>query len=44
MSNKIMFGADLIKVLEKEYKLNKLGEVPTKYKNGVTTIDLIYGK
>ena len=44
MSNKIMFGADLIKVLEKEYKLNKLGEVPTKYKNGVTTIDFIYGK
>jgi hypothetical protein len=44
MTNKIMFGADLIKVLEKEYKLNKLGEVPTKYKNGVTTIDFIYGK
>lgn len=44
MANKIMFGADLIKVLEKEYKLNKLGEVPTKYKNGVTTIDFIYGK
>lgn len=44
MANKIIFGADLIKVLEKEYKLNKLGEVPTKYKNGVTTIDFIYGK
>lgn len=44
MANKIMFGADLIKVLEKEYKLNKLGEVPTKYKNGITTIDFIYGK
>ena len=34
----------MIKVLEKEYKLNKLGEVPTKYKNGITTIDFIYGK
>lgn len=44
MTNKIIFGNDLIKVLEKEYKLNKLGEVPTKYKNGVTTIDFIYGK
>lgn len=44
MANKIMFGADLIKVLEKEYKLNKLGEVPTKYKNGITIIDFIYGK
>lgn len=44
MANKIIFGADLIKVLEKEYKLNKLGEVPTKYKNGITTIDFIYGK
>ena len=44
MSDKIVFGNDLIKVLEKEYKLNKLAEVPTKYKNGITTIDFTYGK
>ena len=44
MSNKINFGADLIDVLENKYNMNKLGEVPTKYKNGVTTIDFIYGK
>lgn len=44
MANKIIFGADLIDVLENKYNMNKLGEVPTKYKNGVTTIDFIYGK
>ena len=44
MANKIDFGADLIDVLENKYNMNKVGEVPTKYKNGVTTIDFIYGK
>ena len=44
MANKIIFGADLIDVLENKYNMNKLGEVPTKYKNGITTIDFIYGK
>lgn len=44
MSNKIIFGADLIDVLENKYNMNKLDEVPTKYKNGVTTVDFIYGK
>lgn len=44
MANKIIFGADLIDVLENKYNMNKLGEVPTKYKNGVTTVDFIYGK
>ena len=32
MSNKIIFGSDLIDVLENKYNMNKLGEVPTKYK------------
>jgi len=44
MTNKIIFGADLIDVLEHKYNMNKLGEVPTKYKNGIATIDFIYGK
>ena len=44
MANKIIFGADLIDVLENKYNMYKLGEVPIKYKNGVTTIDFIYGK
>lgn len=44
MPSKIIFGSDLVDVLENEYNMNKLGEVPTKYKNGVTTIDFIYGK
>ena len=44
MANKIIFGSDLIDVLENKYNMNKLGEVPTKYKNGVTIIDFIYGK
>lgn len=37
MSKKIVFGNDLTKELKK-YGLNKIGEVPTKYKNGITTI------
>ena len=37
MSKKIVFGNDLAKELKK-YGLNKIGEVPTKYKNGITTI------
>ena len=44
MSNKIIFGADLIDVLENKYNMNQLANVPTKYKNGITTIDFIYGK
>ena len=44
MSSKISFGSDLIDVLKNKYNMNKLGEVPTKYKNGVTIIDFIYGK
>ena len=44
MSSKIIFGSDLIDVLENKYNMNKLAEVPTKYKNGITTIDFIYGK
>lgn len=44
MSNKIIFGSDLIDVLENKYNMNKLAEVPTKYKNGITIIDFIYGK
>lgn len=44
MANKIIFGVDLIDVLENKYNMNKLGEVLTKYKNGVTTVDFIYGK
>lgn len=44
MSSKIIFGSDLIDVLENKYNMNKLSEVPTKYKNGVTIIDFIYGK
>ena len=44
MANKIIFGADLIDVLENKYNMNQLANVPTKYKNGVTTIDFIYGK
>ena len=44
MANKIIFGSDLIDVLENKYNMNKLGEVPTKYKNGITIIDFIYGK
>ena len=44
MSNKIIFGSDLIDVLENKYNMNKLGEVPTKYKNDITIIDFIYGK
>lgn len=44
MASKIIFGSDLIDVLENKYNMNKLGEVPTKYKNGVTIIDFIYGK
>lgn len=37
MSKKIIFGNDLVKELKK-YGLNEIGEVPTKYKNGITTI------
>lgn len=37
MGKKIVFGSDLAKELKK-YGLNKIGEVPTKYKNGITTI------
>lgn len=44
MSNKIIFGSDLIDVLENKYNMNKLAEVPTKYKKGITIIDFIYGK
>lgn len=44
MTSKIIFGSDLIDVLENKYNMNKLSEVPTKYKNGVTIIDFIYGK
>ena len=44
MTSKIIFGSDLIDVLENKYNMNKLSEVPTKYKNGVTMIDFIYGK
>ena len=44
MASKIIFGSDLIDVLENKYNMNKLGEVPTKYKNGITIIDFIYGK
>lgn len=44
MANKIIFGADLIDVLENKYNMNQLANVPVKYKNGVTTIDFIYGK
>ena len=44
MANKIIFGSDLIDVLENKYNMNKLAEVPTKYKNGITIIDFIYGK
>ena len=44
MSSKIIFGSDLIDVLENKYNMNKLSEVPTKYKNGTTIIDFIYGK
>ena len=44
MANKIIFGADLIDVLENKYNMSQLANVPTKYKNGVTTIDFIYGK
>ena len=44
MSSKIIFGSDLIDVLENKYNMNKLAEVPTKYKNGITIIDFIYGK
>ena len=44
MASKIIFGSDLIDVLENKYNMNKLSEVPTKYKNGVTIIDFIYGK
>ena len=44
MASKIIFGSDLIDVLENKYNMNKLAEVPTKYKNGITIIDFIYGK
>ena len=44
MLSKIIFGSDLIDVLENKYNMNKLAEVPTKYKNGITIIDFIYGK
>lgn len=44
MTNKIIFGADLIDVLENKYNMNQLANVSTKYKNGITTIDFIYGK
>lgn len=44
MASKIIFGSDLIDVLENKYNMNKLSEVPTKYKNGITIIDFIYGK
>ena len=37
MSKKIEFGNDLVKELKK-YGLHEIGEVPTKYKNGITTI------
>ena len=37
MSKKIVFGNDLAKELKK-YGLNKISEVPTKYKDGITTI------
>lgn len=38
---KIVFGNDLIKELKK-YGLNKIGEVATKYKNGIVTINFMY--
>ena len=38
---KIEFGNDLIKELKK-YGLNKIGEVATKYKNGIVTINFMY--
>ena len=41
MSKKIIFGNDLAKELKK-YGLNKIAEVPTKYKNGITTIYYMY--
>lgn len=41
MSKKIVFGNDLAKELKK-YGLNKISEVPTKYKNGITTIDYMW--
>lgn len=41
MSKKIIFGNDLVKELKK-YGLNKIAEVPTKYKNGITTIYYMY--
>ena len=44
MSSKIIFGSDLIDVLENKYNMNKLAEVPTKYKNGIIIIDFIYGR
>lgn len=39
---RIEFGQDLIDVLEKKYHMKKVGEVPTKYRNGVTTIYYMY--
>ena len=39
MSSKIIFGSDLIDVLQNKYNMNKLGEVPTKYKNLVMQIE-----
>ena len=41
MSKKIVFGNDLAKELKK-YGLNKIAEVPTKYKDGITTIYYMY--
>ena len=38
----IMFGADLIKLLEKKYGMNKVKEYPTKYKDGHTEINFVY--
>ena len=41
MSKKIIFGNDLVKELKK-YGLNRIAEVPTKYKDGITTIYYMY--
>ena len=41
-SEEIMFGADLIKLLEKKYGMNKVKEYPTKYRDGHTEINFVY--
>lgn len=44
MGKKIVFGQDLIDVLENKYKLNRITEYPTKYKNGIVENNYFYGK